>query len=274
MGDFSADVYSIIGRRNYNEDRFVKIDKPYLKFRGVFDGHGGSQVVDYIVKNFEKYIDRFIATEAEVYTYNPTYDVNDITERITDMMLELDKDLCTTLGYATVGSTACMAFIIKDKLIIANIGDSRAVIMYPPVVRNGNTRISIWYSTDHKPREELDRIVKAGGFVSDNRVNGVLATSRALGDGALKLDLHHKYSGEFAPVAAIPDYYVSDLYTLKGCILLLGSDGLFDVFENEELAFIVMDDKTSTASSKAMEITNRAYIKGSFDNITTAIIKL
>ena len=58
----------------------------------------------------------------------------------------------------------------------ANVGDSRAIAGI-----NGSYKV---LSLDHKPSKEIERrrILAAGGFVSYNRVNGHLATSRALGD--------------------------------------------------------------------------------------------
>lgn len=44
-------------------------------------------------------------------------------------------------------------------------------------------------STDHKPNNEGEkaRIEAVGGYVSDNRVQGSLALSRAFGDFSLKV---------------------------------------------------------------------------------------
>lgn len=42
-------------------------------------------------------------------------------------------------------------------------------------------------SVDHRPRREITRIEKAGGFISDDdRVGGILMMSRAFGDRELK----------------------------------------------------------------------------------------
>lgn len=76
-----------------------------------------------------------------------------------------------------VGCTACIALVTKDKMYIANVGDSRCVLT------EGNNTHDL--SDDHKPdnEEESKRITEAGGFVSnDGRVNGELSLSRAIGD--------------------------------------------------------------------------------------------
>jgi len=64
---------------------------------------------------------------------------------------------------------------LKD-LYIANAGDSRCVIS-----ENGKV---FELSEDHKPelKSESDRVKKAGGYITDGRINGNLNLSRALGD--------------------------------------------------------------------------------------------
>lgn len=60
----------------------------------------------------------------------------------------------------------------KVRLTVANLGDCRAVLS-----RKGS---AIPLSMDHKPtnEDEMTRIKEAGGWVSNKRVNGVLAVSR------------------------------------------------------------------------------------------------
>lgn len=76
-------------------------------------------------------------------------------------------------------------------LYTANVGDARAVLC-----RNGK---ALRLSYDHKGSDENEgkRIANAGGLVLNNRVNGVLAVTRALGDSYLKdLVTGHPYTTE------------------------------------------------------------------------------
>ena len=80
------------------------------------------------------------------------------------------------------GCTANVALLNSNELYVANAGDSRAVLC--------NKGKAIELSEDHKPdnEKEKDRIIKAGGFISDGRVNANLNLSRAIGDFEYKKD--------------------------------------------------------------------------------------
>lgn len=76
-------------------------------------------------------------------------------------------------------------------LYTANVGDARVILC-----RNGK---ALRLSYDHKGSDENEgrRIANAGGLILNNRVNGVLAVTRALGDAYIKdLVTGHPYTTE------------------------------------------------------------------------------
>lgn len=76
-------------------------------------------------------------------------------------------------------------------LYTANVGDARIVLC-----RNGK---ALRLSYDHKGSDDAEgkRIANAGGLILNNRVNGVLAVTRALGDAYMKdLVTGHPYTTE------------------------------------------------------------------------------
>jgi len=98
-------------------------------------------------------------------------------------------------------------------------------------------------SDDHKPDNEQEkaRIEAAGGFVEENRVNGSLALSRALGD--------FEYKGaalEFTEQAVTCD---PDCKTVTrqaaDQFVFLACDGIWDCLTSEE---VVEQTRTSLAS--------------------------
>ncbi|KAL5550052.1 hypothetical protein UlMin_000228 [Ulmus minor] len=112
------------------------------------------------------------------------------------------------------GSTASTAILVGDRLLVENVGDSKAVIC-----RGGNASA---VSRDHKPdqTDERQRIEDAGGFVMWARtwsVGGVLVVSRAFGDRLLK-----QY------VFADPEIQEEKIDNSLE-FLILASDGLWDV---------------------------------------------
>ncbi|XP_066361672.1 probable protein phosphatase 2C 49 [Miscanthus floridulus] len=122
------------------------------------------------------------------------------------------------------GSTAVVAVVSPTSVVVANAGDSRAVL--------SRAGVPVPLSVDHKPdrHDELERIQEAGGRViywDGARVLGVLAMSRAIGDGYLK-----------PFVTAEPEVTVTERTDDDEC-LILASDGLWDVVTNEMACDVV-----------------------------------
>lgn len=96
-------------------------------------------------------------------------------------------------------------------LYTANVGDARIVLC-----RNGK---ALRLSYDHKGSDENEgkRISNAGGLILNNRVNGVLAVTRALGDAYMKdLVTGHPYTTETVIQPDIDEF------------LILACDGVSD----------------------------------------------
>lgn len=122
------------------------------------------------------------------------------------------------------GSTSVVAVVRGDQLIVANAGDSRAVLS-----RQGQ---AVPLSRDHKPmdEDERERIQKAGGFVQEGRVNGSLALSRAIGD------LEYKQGKSLSPaeqiVTAHPELTEHTL-SEGDEFIVLACDGIWDVMTSQ-----------------------------------------
>ncbi|XP_066583508.1 protein phosphatase 1L [Prorops nasuta] len=183
---------------------------------------------------------------------------------LTDEVLAVDRLLVEAAkkNMDIAGTTALIALLEGEKLIVANVGDSRGVMC-------DGKGSAIPLSFDHKPQQERERkrINKAGGLVTFNgvwRVAGILATSRALGDYPLK---------DKKLVIADPDILTFDLSDHNPMFLVLASDGLWDTFTNEEaVAFI--KERINEPHFGAKSITLQSYYRGSLDNITVVVINL
>ncbi|KAI3773483.1 hypothetical protein L1987_48013 [Smallanthus sonchifolius] len=145
----------------------------------------------------------------------------------------------------TCGSTACVAIIRSNQLVVANSGDSRCVISRKGQAYN--------LSKDHKPdlESEKERISKAGGFIHCGRVNGTLNLTRAIGDMELKKD--KSLPAEKQILTANPD-----INTVELCedddFLVLACDGIWDCMSNQQLVDFVLEQlKTESKLSTVCE---------------------
>ncbi|RYR40978.1 hypothetical protein Ahy_A09g046720 isoform B [Arachis hypogaea] len=130
------------------------------------------------------------------------------------------------------GSTACVAVIRGNKLVVANAGDSRCVLSRKGQAHN--------LSKDHKPEleAERDRILNAGGFIQVGRVNGSLNLARAIGD--IEFKQNKRLPAEKQIVSAEPD-----ITSIELCdddeFLVIACDGIWDCMSSQQLVDFIHD---------------------------------
>ena len=249
-----------------------------IELFGVFDGHGGKEVAQWVKKHFVPALEEnanFIAgkyKEAleetflymdELMTTKENKEELKILNKLSreeggsgnqnmdifKQIFEQNKGAVGDIAMGT-GCTAIVALISKDTLYFANAGDSRAVLS-----KNG---VAYPMSTDHKPEndEEKARVYKADGFVVDGRIKGNLNLSRSLGD------LEFKVPKNFHPkeymITAFPE--VTSCKLSSDCdFIILGCDGIWDCKKNQEAVDFVQKRINSSKYEKLSPIIEELF---------------
>lgn len=269
-------------------------------FFGVYDGHGGSRVADYCCERIHLALAEEIGQvkgnigngsvgEARQVMWERAF--TNCFQRVDDEIGgKVSRGIPSDHGNAsaasfepvapeTVGSTAVVALVCSSHIIVANCGDSRAVLL------RGKEAMPL--SVDHKPdtEKEYARIDAAGGKViqwNGYRVFGVLAMSRSIGDRYLKPWIIPEPEVTFVPRAREDE------------CLIVASDGLWDVMTNEEACEvarrrILLWHKKNGVPSSPLErgkgvdpaaqaaaeyLSVLALDKGSKDNISVIVVDL
>ena len=155
------------GKRNYNEDRvsiIYNIPKPAgysaiknnnlpwpnCSFFGLYDGHGGTKACDFLRDNLHKFI------------INDKYFPSNPQKAIANGFIYAEKLFFKNYtGIDNSGSCAIVILVIENRVYIANVGDSRAILS----AKNGTKIYPL--SRDHRPGDEKEykRILDAGGKI-------------------------------------------------------------------------------------------------------------
>jgi len=155
------------------------------------------------------------------------------------------------------------------RMFCAHIGDSRAVLC-----RQGKKGSDVEALTeDHKPDnpEEEERIKKGGGHVDyKGRVNGGLNLSRAFGDFGYKANSALPLDEQL--IISVPEVKEIQL-TPTDQFVVMASDGVFDVHENEELADSLKDVNKGLKATKAAARKTLTEATESGDNVSMCIIR-
>lgn len=265
---------------------------------GVFDGHGdGGLASRYVAEKYPEVLKQFCSDNNFV--------AGKEEQIITEAMLAIDTMLYNEKMDRKGGTTAVTAIVQSDKIIVANVGDSRALLVSrvkpsseiitedeasPSTDARKFTVKSL--SNDHKPNlpGEEKRISNAGlEVVSEEFEDQVfhkvqladgtkLAVSRAFGD------FDFKENPDLPPqsqaLVCTPECLTHER-TEDDILLLLACDGVFDVMSNDEVGAFVHDlfvNNTAEASEKLPIIGDKlieeCLAKGSKDNISVLIVSL
>lgn len=280
---------SVCGRRRDMEDA-VSIHASFTtkntSYFGVFDGHGCSHVAmkcrDRLHEIVKQEVEGFKEEESVEWKETMERSFVKMDKEVGNWCVEGENSSSCRCGLQTpqgdaVGSTAVVAVVTPEKIIVSNCGDSRAVLC-----RNG---VAIPLSSDHKPDrpDELLRIQEAGGRViywDGPRVLGVLAMSRAIGDNYLK-----------PYVIPEPEVTVTERMEEDEC-LILASDGLWDVVSNDTACGVVrmclraqkppsppgsngaLGSSDKACSDASALLTKLALARHSTDNISVVVVDL
>nr|XP_043623356.1 probable protein phosphatase 2C 27 isoform X2 [Erigeron canadensis] len=260
--------WSDIGNRQHMEDAHICIPnlaknfgdelpgKEIVSFYGVFDGHGGKGASHFV----RDHLPRVIVEDANFPLK--------LEKVVTRSFMETDAAFaksCSIECSLSSGTTALTAMIFGRSLLVANAGDCRAILS-----RHG---LAFEMSKDHRPgcHGERTRVESLGGFVEDGYLNGQLGVTRAIGNWHIK---GLKESGDqVGPLSAEPELKLVTL-TKGDEFLIIGSDGIWDVFRNQNAVDFVRRRLQEHNDVKlcCKEMVEEAMKRGAVDNLTVVVV--
>ena len=279
-----------------NEDKVVVINQikkpasskmktwPKISYFGIFDGHGGEGCSEFLKNNLLNYL---------LENKNFPYDIKtSLTESFDKAEEEFFKLKCgEDLEHSDKsGSCALVCLLFDNKIYIANLGDSRAIMSM-----NYGSKVK-QLTNDHKPDnpKEFERLIKNGSKVygDDNddpnrdpsKLNFIkdkaelekykannktseeivfreypsdLAVTRTIGDIKSK---KKEFGGKQGSIINKPDIYIHDINSTDDFVVM-GCDGIFDDLTNQEVsdaAWLVFKSEAKEKNYDIHELTQDA----------------
>lgn len=228
-------------RRTMNQDSMFCSDSPVGSFLNLFivaDGMGGHKAGDYAsrlcIESMAKQV-RESASKTPVTIFE---------EAITYANHVVYEAAQEDMEYEGMGTTMVACTLQGDTLYVANIGDSRLYLMRDELQQ---------ITTDHSLVEEM---VKIGNITeSEARVHPQKnIITRALG-------IDEKVQA---------DYF--ELQVRQGDIILLCSDGLTNMVEDDEIEYTIRHVESLEEIGNIL--IDKANINGGSDNITAVLVQI
>ena len=257
--------------KEINEDKIIVINQikkpasskmktwPKISYFGIFDGHGGEGCSEFLKNNLLNYL---------IDNKNFPFDIKtSLTESFEKAEEEFFKLKCSgDIEHCDKsGSCALVSILFDNKIYIANLGDSRAIMSM-----SSGTKVK-QLTNDHKPDnpKEFERVIKNGSKIyiddnddphrdpskltfikdkaelekskSNNKSNeemifrvypSDLAVTKSIGDIKAK---KKEFGGKQGSIINKPDIFIHDINSTDDFIVM-GCDGIFDDLSNQEVS--------------------------------------
>jgi protein phosphatase 2C family protein 2/3 len=258
---------------------------PKISYFAIFDGHGGEECSEFLKNNYMNYL-----VENANFPFDIKLSMIESFQKIEDDFFKLKcKDNLEDSDKS--GSCALVSVIFDNKIYIANIGDSRAIMSI-----GGGTKVK-QLTADQKPDniKEFERALKNGSkiYLDDNddpdrdesKIEFIkdkaelekmkeikenskeekifrvypsdLAVMRTVGDIKAK---KKEFGGIPGTIINIPEVYIFDINSSDDFIVM-GCDGIFDDLSNQEIvnaAWTVFKHRATEKNYDIHELTQEA----------------
>jgi serine/threonine protein phosphatase PrpC len=241
-------------KNNEAMEDFTLIKHPFfsqgdnnLSLFAVFDGHGGTQIAEYLKNNFSEHL---------LNSINKDYTLR-FREILKKSIETMDKNMEKLEFSQNCGSTGTFIIVNNNSIYCANIGDSKCFYI--------NDKEAIQLTEDHncKNEKEVEFLRSKGAVIFMQRIYGSLSLTRSFGD------MEFKQYG----VNAVP--YITKINADKNNVkyIVIASDGIWDVVNDKDLFKISKGLKNGSSEEFCNTLVKYAMEKGSNDNISCIIIR-
>ncbi|KAF5842845.1 phosphatase 2C-like domain-containing protein [Dunaliella salina] len=251
-----------------------------ISFFAVFDGHGGRNVADFACERLHKnaleklqqVLHEYVSSAAEA---SKKINVKAAKTTIIEAFKKTDEEVLAKANSLNWNDGACAAalWLVGRTGLVANCGDAKCVLARiadkdrPGGIKAGALRALV-LTKDHLAiyPSERARIEKAGGSISEGRLQGKMQVARSFGDKAMK---------GFGCTSA-PDVTAFELGP-RDAFLILACDGFWGVFDAQNAVDMAQQllaqgrGEKSVANRLLNEAVRERKCK---DNVTVMLVRL
>lgn len=226
-------------RRDENQDTFGILERESFRFFIVADGMGGAKG-GAVASNMA------ISIISEQLRDGSEITIERVSSAVRLANSEIFQKGNADPALSGMGTTFVGLAFFEERLLVCNVGDSRAYRM-----RNGAL---IQLTTDHTLVQEL---IRSGSITEDQ---------------AERHPISHMLTRSLGPTAQIEvDCRICEQPPLPGDRYLLCSDGLYNMLEEDEMCDLLEDHDVERAVEEMIRLANE---RGGTDNITAVVIEV